>query len=96
MSKLEKLQSEIGGHILKLSNYHADLTPVIGLRLPSMKARILLRKLSFLAKLLSCNEDNLSASVFRTISTENVYNISLVQQCKWLQGELKCEQILDL
>ena len=60
-----------------------------------MKAWILLRKLSFLAKLLSCDEDNLIASVFCTISTENIYNISLVQQCKWLQGELKCEQILE-
>ena len=60
-----------------------------------MKARILLRKLSFLAKLLSCDEDTLSASVLHTISTENVYNISLVQQCQWLQGELKCEQVLE-
>ena len=37
-----------------------------------------------LAKLLNRDEDNLSASVFRTISSKNLYNINLVQQRKWL------------
>ena len=44
--------------------------------LPSMKVRILLRKLHFLAKLLESEEDNLSSRVFRTIAAENVYGIS--------------------
>ena len=49
LSKLEKLQSEIGKQILKLSKYHADLAPIIGLHLPSIKAHIVLQKISFLA-----------------------------------------------
>ena len=47
VSKLENFQSEIGRHILKLGKYHNDLAPIIGLHLPSIKARILLRKLVF-------------------------------------------------
>ena len=51
--------------------------------------------MSKLEKLLNCDDDNMSASVLRTISTENVYSISLIRQCLWLEGEPKCEQILE-
>ena len=95
LNKLEKFQSEIGRRILKLSKHHADLAPIIGLHLPSMKVRILLRKLHFLAKLLESEEDDLSSRVFRTLSAENVFEISLVEQCKWLQNELRVDPILQ-
>ena len=49
-----------------------------------MKARILLRKLNFLANLLS-KEDCLSSNIFQTQSSQNVYEISLVQQCRSLE-----------
>ena len=95
LNKLEKFQSGIGRRILKLSKHHADLAPIIGLHLPSMKVRILLRKLHFLAKLLESEEDDLSSRVFRTLSAENVFEISLVEQCKWLQNELRVDPILQ-
>ena len=38
---------------------------------------------------------DLSANVLCTILTENIYSISLVQQCQWLEGKLKCEQVLE-
>ena len=95
LNKLEKFQSEIGRRILKLSKHHADLAPIIGLHLPSMKVRILLRKLHFLAKLLESEEDDLSSRVFRTLSADNVFEISLVEQCKWLQNELRVDPILQ-
>ena len=60
-----------------------------------MKVHILLRKLRFLAKLLESEEDDLSYRVFRTLSAENVFEISLVEQCKWLQNELRVESILQ-
>ena len=48
LSKLEKLQSEIGKHILKLSKYHADLAPIIRLHLHSIKAHIAIWKIHVL------------------------------------------------
>ena len=94
MTKLEKFQSEIGRRILGLSRYHVDLAPLIGLHLPSMMARVLFRKLNFLAKLLTSYEDTQSARTFRTLAAENIYNISLIQQCLWLLRTLNSEQIL--
>ena len=93
MTKLEKFQCEIGRRILCLSKHHADLAPLIGLHLPSMKARILIRKLNFLAKLLSSTEDTLSTRTFRTFAAENVYDISLVQQCHWLEQSLRIDSV---
>ena len=93
MTKLEKFQCEIGRQILCLSKHHADLAPLISLRLPSMKARILIRKLNFLAKLLSSTEDTLSTRTFHTFVAENVYDISLVQQCLWLEQSLHIDSV---
>ena len=95
MTKLEKFQAEIGRRLLGISRYHADLAPLIGLHLPSMMARVFIRKLSFLAKLLTSNEDTQSSRTFRTCAADNVYNISLIQQCQWLQCTLNIEQILQ-
>ena len=95
LSKLEKLQSEIGKRILKLSKFHADLAPIIGLHLPSIKARIAIQKLRFLTKLLKSEQDDLASRVFRTLSADNVYSISVVEQCRWLLEELGLGWILQ-
>ena len=85
IAKLEKFQSEIGKRILRLSKFHSNSAPLIGLHLSSIKVRILLlRKLSILAKLLESEDNTMSAQVFRTLSVNNVYNISLVDQCNTL------------
>ena len=81
---LEFFQAEIGKRILGISKYHTNTSTLIGLHWPTVKARILLRKLGFLAKLLS-SESGISTQVFRTLSTDNVYEISLVQQCRLLE-----------
>ena len=94
-TKLKKFQSEIGKRILRLSKYHSDLAPLVGLRVPSIKARVLLRKLTFLAKLLESEDDHVSTRVFRTLSVENIYNISLVDQCNSLQNDLGVDSVLQ-
>ena len=81
---LESFQAEIGKWILGISKYHTNTSTLIGLHWPTVRARILLRKLGFLAKLLS-SESGISTQVFRTISTDNVYEISLVQLCRLLE-----------
>ena len=84
---LESFQAEIGKHILGISKYHANTSTLIGLHWPSVKARILLRKLTFLAKVLE-RDDGLSSHVFRTLASEDVYNVSLVQQCRSLEQHI--------
>ena len=37
----------------------------------------------------------MSSRLFRTLSAENVYSISLVEQCKWLQNEISTDPVLQ-
>ena len=84
---LESFQAEIGKRILGISKYHSNIGTRIGLHWPSVKARILCRKLTFLAKLLE-EDDCLSSHVFRTLASEDVYEISIVQQCHFLEQHI--------
>ena len=83
---LESFQADIGKRILGISKYHSNTGTLIGLHWPSVKARILTHKLTFLAKLLE-RDDCLSFRVFRTLVSEDVYEISLVQQCRFLEQQ---------
>ncbi len=50
-----------------------------------MKACILIQKLSFLCKLL-CSGDTIATRTFCTLAAQDVYKISLVQQCIFLDS----------
>jgi hypothetical protein len=84
---LESFQAEIGKHILGITNYHSNNSTLIGLHWPSVNARILIRKLTFLAKLLE-RDDSLSSHIFRTLASDDVYEISLIQQCCSLEQKI--------
>ena len=84
---LESFQAEIGKRILGISKYHSNTSTLIGLHWPSVKARILIRKLTFLAKLLE-RDDGLSSHVFRTLASDDVYEVSLIQQCRSLEQQI--------
>ena len=56
LATLESCQAEIGKRILGVSKFHSNLSTLIGLHWPSVRSRVLARKLGFLAKLL-CNEE---------------------------------------
>ena len=49
--------------------------------------RILCRKLSYLRKI-GIEESSLSASILRSLATENILNVSLIQQCLKLEPTL--------
>ena len=85
---LEKFQCEIGRRILKLPKYHANDAIRIGLHWPTMATRILLRKLSFLSKLLSNQKDSMSSQIFVSLAIDDIYSISIVQQCRFLEASL--------
>ena len=76
---------EIGRRNLRLSKFHFDLCVFIALRWPRMRVYILLRKLTFLVKLLQPTSDSLSSRVFHTLASEDVCKISLVEQCQLLE-----------
>ena len=85
---LEKFQCEIGRRILKLSKYHANDVIRIGIHLPAVATCILLRKLTFSSKLLSNYKDTMSSRIFISLAIEDIYNISVVQQCIMLEATL--------
>ena len=59
IARLETFQSQMGKRILKIPNHYANLLPRVTLQLPSMKVQILIRKLQFLAHLLTNNYNTL-------------------------------------
>ena len=89
---LEKFQCEIGRRILKLSKFHANDTIRIGLHWPTVATRILIRKLTFLSKLLSNCNDTMSSRIFISLAIDDVYNITIIQQCKMLEASLATDQ----
>ena len=60
-----------------------------------MATHILLRKLTFLSKLLSNYKDTMSSRIFISLAIEDIYYISVVQQCKMLEATLATD-IVDL
>ena len=56
-----------------------------------MSTRFFLRKVAFLSKLLRQNKDSLCSRIFTFLTIENVYNTSIVQQCRMLESELKTD-----
>ena len=70
----------------------------IGLSLPSVTARVLIRKISYLHHLLSSTDESIAISTFRILASQDVQNISLVKQCIFLDSLLKTNctaQILE-
>ena len=88
ISKLEKFQSKIGRRILRLPKNHSGKVVRLGLHWPSMSTRVLIRKLTFLAKLLAMPDDTISKRIFTSLAIVDVYNSSIVQQCRMLESDL--------
>ena len=85
LHKLESFQGEVGRRILRLPRCYNNLSVRIGLRWPSFKVLILLRKLTFLANLLSKDTQCVSSRLFWSLVAEDPLCISLVQQCKEIE-----------
>ena len=83
---LERFQAEIGRRILR---YHSSLAVQIGLSLPSVTSRILKLKLRYLCHLLSSENESIATTTFKVMVSQNVYNLSLVRQCIFLDSKLK-------
>ena len=88
INMLECFQCEIGRRILRLPKQHSKKAVRLALQWPSVSTKILIRKLTFLAKLLSNTEDTVSNRIFSSLAIMDVYNVGIVQQCQMLESEL--------
>ena len=88
LNALESFQHEIGCRILRFPKFNSKLAVRIGLHWPTVATRILIRKLSFLNKLLSGTKDTISHRVFTSLAMEDLFETSIVQQCRMLEADL--------
>ena len=85
---LEGCQHEIGCRILRVPKFYSKASVRIALHWPTVATRTLIRKLNFLSKLLSGSNDTISKQVFSSLAVEDVYESSIVQQCRMLESKL--------
>ena len=91
---LDQFQNEIGRRILKLQKNASGKVTRLCLNFKSMACCILLRKLSFLGKLLESRQRTISSAIFTSATISDPSEVSIVQQCKMLESRLSV-QIVD-
>ena len=88
LSALESFQHEIGCRILRVPKFYSKASVKIALHWPNVATRTLIRKLNFLSKLLSGSKDIISRRVFSSLAIDDIYETSIVQQCRMLESRL--------
>ena len=87
MRTLESFQAELGKHILKLPKFTSNNIPLLVLNWPSMCARILCNKLSFLHRVCQDENASLSSQLFNSIACSircDIYEPSQAVQIPWI------------
>ena len=87
LQKLESFQAELAKRILRLHSRTANNTALMALQWPSVRARILIIKLSFLLKVIR-GDLSLSARVFRSLAASDVESLIIIRQCRFLESAL--------
>ena len=89
LDELERFQCSIGRRILRLTRYHSSTSVLIGLDWPSMRARLLLRKLNYLRRLVGDGERKLSSQIYQAFAAKDVSELTIVEQCRFLESIYK-------
>ena len=84
LNKLESFQAEVGKHILQLPKSTSNTIPLLALNWPTMCARILCSKISYLLRICNDQKSTLKSQTFNTIAALDVHSLELVKQCKFL------------
>ena len=84
LQKLESFQSELAKRILRLPKHTSNQVARMALQWPSVRACILIIKLSFLLKIIR-NDTSLSSQVFSSLVATDVESLHLVRQCRFLE-----------
>ena len=88
LQALESFQAELGRHVLKLPKFSSNTVLLLLLNWPTMCARVLCNKLSFLIHVCRGKSTSLSTQVFRSIAVSDVTSMSIVKQCHFLDSIL--------
>jgi len=86
LDELERFQCTIGRRILRMSRFHSNTNVLIGLDWPSMRARVLIRKLNYLRKLVGEGEEKLSSQIYHLFASKDVSKLTIVEQCHYLEA----------
>ena len=84
---MEAFLGELAKRILKLPKHFSNTAAVTALDWPSVRARMLLRKLAFLKKVAEAEADTLVGGAMRAFLDER-QSLCLVRECKDLEEEL--------
>ena len=71
-----------------MPKFYSKLAVRIALHWPKAATRILILKLNPLSKLLSGMKDTISHRVFTSLAIDNIFETSIVQQCRMLEAIL--------
>ena len=88
LDELEQFQCSIGKRILRLPRFHSNTAVLMGLEWPSMRARVLIRKLNFLRRLVGEREEKLSSQIFHIFAERDVSELAIVEQCRYIPRSL--------
>ena len=85
MERLESFQGELVKRVLKWPKHHSNTAAITALHVPTMKSRVLVRKLGFLKRVMSRDVYSLSGSVLLALCGEADL-LCLVSECRELHG----------
>ena len=71
-----------------MPKFYSAIAVRIGLHWPSVCTRVLIRKLKYLSKLLSSDQDTINTRIFNSVAMEDVYNCSIIQRSRMLEAHL--------
>ena len=84
MERLEAFQAELVKRALKWPKHHSNTAAIVVLDIPTMKCRILVKKLGFLRRVMEGDLDSLRGSVMLALCDE-VESICLVRECREME-----------
>ena len=82
--KLEAFQGELAKRILKWPKHHSNSAAATTLEVSTMRCRVLIRKLSFLQRVVNSNSASLSGTALLALSDDTA-SICLVRECRELE-----------
>ena len=88
LTKLESFQAEVDKRILQLPKFTSNTIPLLALNWPSMCARILCSKISYLHRICNDQDQTIKSQTFNAIAASDVHSLDLDKQCKFLESHL--------
>ena len=91
LEALESFQAELGRRVLKLPKFTSNTIPLLVLNWPTVCARVLCNKLSYLSRVCNGDSTSLRTQVFRSTAASDATSMNIVRQCHFLDSVLGSE-----